>query len=508
VVSAYNALTSDPAYNVIFYSPNLPNNGPGLYTGGNGLYYLISMNYSSAIVPFLRIENVRYVITYDDTPYVTNILNSSGMNVKYLGPSAYLYSNNNTFGQSYGANILLNYSGGSMNYIFAYDELESMGIIPVISAYGNNTLGFNEFNSTVNILSPAYVSSYYPETENVSSSADLNYSGTISTRPVDWNAGIGQGWFIGTNSTRSTNVTISNGTFSWEDHRNVTVDMWYANQTAIGGFFGTPIPDYDNMSATVNVMFQYRHYENFSGNISGFIAYLYKQSPISGYTYAENYFSFPISMASGWTNASFKLSLPYYTKWFSSGILLNGTSNQGTISIRNINTSLGLNLRAVGTSEYNNPLPIRNASMNLPGNGTYYLLLSGSGFINNGAFSSHIGSWSVVNAGHITFNGTFEMNAVIYIENYSIYHYMGNYTVYNQPYSPELRLLKEDRYYEPYYTLNGQTFFYTGFEQNETLVIHNVIYDLYYIYLGIIAYFVVILTLPKIFYKKRMRGGK
>ena len=75
---------------------------------------------------------------------------------------------------------------------------------------------------------------------------------------------------------------------------------------------------------------------------------------------------------------------------------------------------------------------------------------------------------------------------------------MCNYTVYNQPYKPELRSLKEGKHYEPYYILNGQTFFYTGFEQNETLVIPNVINDLYNTYLDIICFFV-ILTFSIIF---------
>jgi len=508
VVNVYNALTSDPSYNVIFYSPNLPNNPPSLYTGGNGLYYLISMNYSSEIVPFLRIENVKYVITYNDPPYVTNILNSSGMKVKYLGPSSYLYINGNTLGQLYCANILLNYSGGSMNYIIAYDELESMGIVPVISTYGNNTLGFNEFNSTVNILSPAYLSSHYPETENVSSSADLNYNGTFSTRPVDWYMGIGRDWFIGTNSSESTNVSLDNGTISWNDHKNVLISVSYANQTAPGGFYGVPIPDYENMSAVVNVKYQYKESENFSGSISGYVGYIYRESPESGFLAATNYFPTKNLNNSGWNNASFKMILPYYTKWFWTGILVNGTSNSGYVSVRNINTSLGLNLRAAGTSEYNNPLAVNNASLNLNGNGSYYLYLNGSGYINNNYFFNKSGEWFPVDTHHLNFKGTFNLEAAIYTNRYPISHFLGNYTVYNKIYSPEFRLSVNGKYFKPYYTLDGQTFFFAGFQKGANVVISNIIYDLYCIYLGIIASFVVILTLPKIFYKRKVMRGK
>ena len=497
VVNVYNALTSDPSYNVIFYSPNLPNNAPGIYTGGNGLYYLISMNYSSAIVPFLRIENVKYVITYNDPPYVTNILNSSGMRVRYIGPSSYLYTNSETLGNLYQGNILLNYSGNDMNYLVAYQELGSMGITPVISKYGSTSLGFNEYNKTVNILSPQFIIINSSTVESVNSSKEFSINKTIPTWPVNWKMYIGNDWYSGTNSSESTNIYLYNGTFLWDDHKNVSVSVFYANSTDLpGGYVGVPIPNYENVSAIVSVRYQYKESENFSGRISGFIQYLYQNSPGSGFIAGEKWFPEENLNNSVWNNASFKMILPFYTKWFFSGIVINGTSNSGYVSIRNVNISLGLTPRVSGVSEFNTPVLINNTSLDLNGSGTYYFYLNGSGYINNDYFHNNSGEWLPINTQHLDFKGRFWVKAAIYINNYSLFHYLGNYTVFNAPYSSQYRLLENGRYFKPYYTLNGETFFFAPLEKGSKVIILNIIYDLYYIYLGIVVLLIMILIIP------------
>ena len=97
---------------------------------------------------------------------------------------------------------------------------------------------------------------------------------------------------------------------------------------------------------------------------------------------------------------------------------------------------------------------------------------------------------------HLDFKGKFWVKAAIYTNNYSLFHYLGNYTIFNSPYSSQYRLLENGRYFKPYYTLNGQTFFFAPLEKGSKVIISNIIYDLYYIYLGIVALLVVILIIP------------
>jgi hypothetical protein len=156
VVDTYNALTSNLSYATILYA-SIPNNSPVRYQGGEGLAYLIEENYSVGIRPFLDMENVRYVVTYNDPASATAVLNSSGLQSRYLGKSSYLYINNETMGQIYNANLLLNYSSENSSFYFLYGIIGSMGIIPVISNTGKNTVAFDSLNEKIDILSPSFL---------------------------------------------------------------------------------------------------------------------------------------------------------------------------------------------------------------------------------------------------------------------------------------------------------------------------------------------------------------
>ena len=281
VVNAYNALSSSNSYYTVFYSPNFQNNHFGYQDGI--LNYLVLNNYSFALPAFMRTESIRYIVTYKDSSEILSALNSSGLRREYLGPSSYLYVNDNIISNLYGANLLLNYSSEDQNYILAYEFLESMNIIPVISSVGVNTLGFNALNDTIDILPSSYLLGSLSPKHYLNLAALLSAPGNITLGPEQNNL-IRDGWYVGDNSS-STNVYISNGTFQWDVKRGIGLNVNYGNVTAPGNYTMIPIENAMNVSTSSKITFQYRTTSNFTGNLSADFSYIYYSS---GKTYASN----------------------------------------------------------------------------------------------------------------------------------------------------------------------------------------------------------------------------
>jgi len=498
VVDTINQLSSNTNYSVIFYNPYLPNNAPCWYQGGNGLNYLVFQNYSRLIKPYLEMENVKYVVTYNDPPFILNALNSSGLDKKFLGPRAYLYINNETMGQIYKANLLLNYSYNDQNFYILYGIFKSMGIIPVISNLGNNTIGFNEFDKKINILSSSFISSQFPLTKSINSTLQFSINRSI-TLPWAWWGGIGNNWLAGnggptpTSKGFPTTIYLYNGTFWWNAQNGSTVGLWYGNVTGPGRYVAIPLPDPFNNSGVVTVTFKYKETANFTGYLGIFTTYLYYPNGNRAGTQAENSQIVYFKKSTNWTYATYRFMLPEYTGWFYPAFSMNGSL--GTVFIRDVNITYGIYKNPVGTSPYYAPFFMGNGSINLNKTGKLYMFVKGTGKINGINITNATGIWIGINAGKIKFEGNLSLITSLYINNSEINELLGNYTVYLVPYNNNLRLLKDGVYYKPYYNLDGQTFFATQMNNQSKIVISN-IYALYYIYWFIVVILIFILILP------------
>lgn len=168
IVETYSAITSSTSYNSVLLAPNYPE--PPVFPYQESLVleydwpyinYLIDNGYESFLPYFMKSANIKYLLTYEVPPYQLELLNSSpSLSRINLGAAGYLYSVNSTYGTTYKANMVLNYSDASLSYLLAYKPLNEIGIKPIITSSGPNSLGINSVNHTVNIMSPSYLAGF------------------------------------------------------------------------------------------------------------------------------------------------------------------------------------------------------------------------------------------------------------------------------------------------------------------------------------------------------------
>ncbi len=482
VVNTYNALSSSNSYYTVFYSPSFPNNHFGYQD--STLNYLILNNYSFALPAFMRTESIRYIVTYKDSSEILSALNSSGLQREYLGPSSYLYVNDNILGNLYGANLLLNYSSEDQNYILAYEFLESMNIIPVISSVGVNTLGFNALNDTIDILPSSYLLGSLSPKYYLNSTALLSSPESITLGPERNNL-IRDGWYVYDNSS-STNVYISNGMFQWDVKRGIGLNVNYGNATAPGNYTMIPIENAMNVLTSAKIAFQYRTTSNFTGNLSADFGYIYYSS---GKTYASNTPAVSFSPSQKWANASYSYALPQFTGWFSPSVNLNGTS--GIVYLRNINVSWGSYRTSFAPSPYASKLFLGNTSIDIPRTGKFYLQIHGNGRFNNEEIKAKNGIWVSPSPGTTNVTGNLTLGGAVYVNAPGIQSLMGNYTVSDIPYSRESRLVEDGHYFRAYYTLTGQEVFMATYNKEAKMILLGsdfIVYGFIFIYIFIILF--------------------
>ena len=504
VVNTYNALSSVGSFQTAFIG-NVPNNHFG-YEDGN-LYGILNGYYSSVIPAFLRTENIKYIITYQNSPEVTDALNESGMVHRFLGPSSYLYVVNNTLGPRYGASLLLNYSGGNESYIFAYKYLESMKITPVISDVVGNTLGFNTVNNSTDILPSSYFIGALSPEYHLNSTSLLSVPGNITLSPES-NTPVRNDWFIYDNSS-STNVTVSDETLQWNVKKGVGLSVNCGNVTAPGYYAMIPIQNAMKFLASAKITFQYRTSSNFTGNLSADFAYIYYSS---GKTYASNTSAVSFSSSQDWVNASYSSALPQFTGWFSPSVSVSGTS--GVVYLRDINVSWGSYRTSFASSPYASKLFLGNTSINIPGTGKFYLRIYGNGTFSNQEMKAKNGIWVSPSPGMTNVTGNLTLGGAVYVNASSIQSLMGNYTVSDIPYSKESRLVEDGHYYRAYYTLTGQEVFMAPYTKNAKMILLGsdfVVYGFISIYIFIILFPALAIIGPRrlnIFKRRRIKGDE
>lgn len=490
VVNAYNALSSSNSYYTVFYSPTFPNNDGGFFD--SNLNYLILNNYSFAISAFLRTESIRYIVTYKDSPEVLSALNASGLQHEYLGPSSYLYVNDNILGTRYGANMLLNYSGGNESYLFAYTFLETMNITPVISNLGKNTLGFGTLSDKIDILPSSYFLESLSPKYYVNSTALLSTPKNVTLLPMKNNS-IGDDWYVYDNSTLTT-LSILNDSFHWNVRKGIELDLNYGNVTAPGYLTMIQIENAMNVSTSARITFQYRVSSNFTGNVSADFGIVVNNA---GKTYASSTspVSFPPSQK--WKNASYSFAFPQFTGWFSPSMNLNGTS--GVIYLRNINVSWGSYKTSFATSPYASRLFLGNTSIDIPITGKFYLRMYGNGTFNNHELKAKNGIWVSPAPGVANVTGNLTLGGGVYVGASGVQSQMGNYTVSDIPYSTESRLVENDHYFGAYYTLTGQEVFLAPYTKEAKMILlgsNFIVYGFILIYLFIILFPALVIIEP------------
>lgn len=490
VVNTYSALSSSNSYYTVFFSPDFPNNHFGYQD--SILNYLIFDNYSFALPAFTRTESIKYIITYKDSPEILSALNASGLRREYLGPSSYLYINDNVLSTRYGANILLNYSSGNGSYLFAYKFLESMNIVPAISNIGENTLGFNTLEDRIDILPPSYFLSSLSPGHSLNSTSLLSVPGNITLSPESNNP-VRDGWSIYDNSS-STNVTISGGTLQWNVKKGVGLSVNYGNVTSPDYRAMIPIKNPMNVLTSAKVTFQYKVSPNFNGSIYsvfGFVPY----SSANGYPYYTSREAVASSQA--WRNASYSFSFPQFTGWFSPSVNVSGTS--GTVFLKNINVSWGTYGASYASSPYASNLFLGNTTISIPTTGKFYLDLFGNGTFSGEKISQKGGLWVSPDSAEVNVTGNLSLGGAIYVNSSSIQQLMGNYTVSDIPYSGESRLIEGSHYFKAYSTITGQEVFQAPYSREAKMVLLGsdmVIYGFILIYLFIILFPALVIIEP------------
>lgn len=462
VVNAYSSLSSSSSFHTVLYSPAFPNNHFGYQDGI--LDYLVFNNYSFAIPSFMETESIKYIVTYKDSPSILSALNSSGLKVQYLGPSSYLYSVNNIFGSPYMASLLLNYSGGDNKYLFSYGIFESMGIIPVISNYGSNTLGLGGMSNKIDILPASNISSFLSPNEGINSTSILSNAGNVTLLGPGENL-IANSWYIRVNSPPTT-ITISNRTLEWNPNAGKSISINYGNTTSPTNLVGIEVKNPLNVSVVCRITFQYNTSNTFSGDISANLSYIYNSS---GTIY--NAMSKPITFhpSESWKNATYSVLLPPGTGWFCPSINVNGSS--GTVSLRNMNFSWRISPVSHGTSPYSSSMYLGNGTMELPGAGQFYFLLRGTGIINDKSVSTSSGKWITLGSGQLAFSGNLTLQSVVFVNKSDLKSLEGNYTVSDTPFSYHSRLGENGQMFPPRYTLTGQEVFLAPLDKDAKLIL-------------------------------------
>ena len=492
VINQYEALTKNSSYNTVFFAPQMPNNLDGEYMG-TYLNYLMDNNYTFALKPFMTYENIRYLITYDDSSSITSALNSSGLNIRYLGPGSYMYSDNATLGNSYKASILLNYTGSSYLYSTVYSYLPELGLIPVVSDRGNSTLGFNSMSDSVNIMSPLYFRSFSPLNNSVNINRILRQNYNVSLGPARDNY-IRDSWYID-DSGNSTLISVHNGSLEWNPQRNINLTINYGS-VGPGYYIVIPIQDYRYAETVAKISFSYKASDNFTGNLSAGFTYIYNNSaglqavyqPVSSYNGSTN---------GTWMNETVTFAFPSQTGWFSPELSFNGTA--GKIYITDVNVSW----MSIYDKKYVNfistPFDMGNTNIVSPFNETYYLMLSGNGTLDNRTIDSHQG-WYTFRGKDLDFSGNLTVLRVVSFKDPIVNLLLGNYTVYNYPYSSMVRLDQNGKLIKPNYTVEGQMFF-GGSHLGSKIILLNSDLVLYG-YVLLIIYILIMIALPVVYGRK------
>ena len=130
-----------------------------------------------------------------------------------------------------------------------------------------------------------------------------------------------------------------------------------------------------------------------------------------------------------------------------------------------------------------------------PFNGTYYLLLSGNGTLNNRTIDSNQ-EWYTFTGRYFGFSGNLTVMRVVFFRK-PVMNLFGNYTIYNYPYSSMVRLNSDGGLIKPNYTLEGQMFFGGSHVGSKMILLNSGI--IVYGYISLIVYLLCLVALPVLY---------
>ena len=218
----------------------------------------------------------------------------------------------------------------------------------------------------------------------------------------------------------------------------------------------------------------------------------------ANFQYVREVSSYNGSTDGAWINESVTFAFPSKTGWFSPELSFNGSA--GKIYIKNVNVSW----MSVYDKKYVNfiatPFDMGNTDIVSPFNGTYYLMLSGNGTLNNRTIDSNQ-EWYTFTGRDFDFSGNLTVMRAIFFRD-PLINLLGNYTVYNYPYSSMVRLDSEGGLIKPNYTLEGQMFFGGSHAGSKMILLDSSL--VVYGYISLIVYLLILITLP-ILYGRRGR---
>ncbi len=502
VVREYSNLTALHPGEAWLFAPQMPNN-IGTYGSFYPYFvYLMKNNYSFALPHLLRTINVKYLLTYDDSNSIMQFLNESPLQVERIGPGSFLYSVNKTYGKIYGANALFGYTGSSREYILAYAILPSFSINPIITNRANTTLGFNTFKERVDVLSAPYLASFSRMIKIATSNLAFSQNITFKTNHFGAAYGLSNDWYAYVKLI-GTKVTISNGTFIWNQTRNNTVSLFYANVTAPGHYLMISVPNPFSNIVISKISFHYRMTKNFSGNLSASSTYFYHSN---GRIYVSRSTLKDFSDSTSWKNGSFTYVYPKDTTFYEPHISINGS--QGTVYIKDIVVSSKYVPSHKGS--FDTPTKIVDSNISLPETGHLMLSLSGKGSVNHLPVDSNRSTVLTLQTKKITFSGNITLYYGLFLNKTSLVRVKGNYTVYNTFYSKADILVDGTNRYTPSPTLLNQNFYNVTYNRsmfiilkNEEIINFGLYFSLVYVYFLVLQPVISLKVIPRL--KKRYR---
>ncbi len=454
VINSYNNLTSNHSYETVFFAPQMPNNLPNVYDRVY-LNYLIDGGYAADIPYFLHLENIRYLITYDDPSHITAVLNESGLYHYTIGDGSYVYVQNSSAGQSYDANIMLNYPGHNYNFLQSYSVFESLNLTPVFSNSGAVLLSLNNYNGNFDIFNPLTFSGDIFD-HRISAQSAFEVNKTVYTVPSLASKYIADNWYIFNSANHGVDVKLINGTLS--DYVTTKgINLYYGNATTPGHFIVVPVQNFRNVTLLGRINFEYRTSTNFTGTILSKFGYSYYSGQNSYYEYSP---SVAYNRTTSWTNTSFSFDFPLNTAYFSPHILLNGTSGQ--VYLRNVSFEWITYKNVPQEDQVYYPLSLYNHTVELKRPGNYYVLASGNGTINDLHISSIAHTWLHIYGNKLSIVGNATIYTIIYTGNNTIHNLIRKYTILNTPYSNMIRMVTGSGPYKSIPTLTGKNVFPVG----------------------------------------------
>lgn len=355
------------------------------------LPYLIASNLTAGIRDYLASLNVRYLIVQpfsqvamrfdwgaNNATSVNQILASiDGINVAQSVGDLTIYEVNGPWGSVYTSHYVTSYDGSDFRYAIAYGIFDSIGTRITITPpkAQPNQLCFDNSTCSISIMSPATLAA------NSSLSAKIE---TLQGAPVEWSdAVLDSGyyallpspsslWSVTNWGPQNASVGITNSTLRWTFNSGNTYLTLSYNGTVTNGRPGGIAVSPDQV-VTTRVEFWYRTSNAFDGTLRIVVPQLDRSGEVIQESVSQQ-----LPPSASWALATFSMTLPFNTAFFTARIAASASS--GIAEIKDVSISDVVNQRD-GSAPFGSTWPVSNpANITLPA-GNAFLQFKGNGSI-------------------------------------------------------------------------------------------------------------------------------